>query len=257
MDHCQPSCAQAPPGLSAMPCAPRHIARWQPGAAPAIHNEIFASGDEGSGAGAALALALDGLRVMTSEGVAGHTSQRGVLWVQDKAAIRLSGKPYLPGLPAPLRGRVVHVAAQCAKDALFALEEGLRCHDFAFVLGELAGNPRVLDFTASRRLSLTAQKHGVPLYLVRLGAARDLSSARMRWDIRAAPSPAARWNAAAPGIASWHGTLFRARSHAPGQWTLRDDGQSLAATRAEPENAAPDTLDLVPQSGAGPLAAHA
>ena len=92
-----------------------------------------------------------------------------------RAALRLTGRPYRPGLPAALRGRVIHVAAATPEDALFALEEGLRCRELACVIGEIAGNPQALDFTASRRLSLAAERHGVPLFLVRLDAARDLS----------------------------------------------------------------------------------
>ena len=80
--------------------------------------------------------------------------QRAWLWVQDKAAIRLTGPPYRPGLPRALRHRLVHVAARSPEDALFAIEEGLRCRDLAFVLGEIGGNPRALDLTAKKRPDL-------------------------------------------------------------------------------------------------------
>ena len=216
---------------------------WRPGLGGARHGEVFASGREASGAGAALALAMDGLEL----------GQRSVLWVQDAAALRLGGRPYRPGLPEPLRHRLVHVAAKTPEDLLFALEEGVRCRDLAFVIGELAGNPRALDFTASRRLSLAAEKHGVPLVLVRLDAARDLSSARMRWQVRSAPSPAPRWNAFAPGSPRWHAELFRARGHTPGEWILRDDGHVLAADRIAP---APDPVGLAFTAGDRSLAAH-
>ncbi|MCB2048664.1 MAG: hypothetical protein KDE32_10605 [Novosphingobium sp.] len=145
------------------------------------------------------------------------------LWVQDRDALRRTGRPYRPGLPRALRHRLIHVAAASAEDALFALEEGLRCRDLAFVIGEIAGNPKALSFTAQRRLSLAAQRHGVPLWLVRLDAARDLSSARMRWQARPAPSPHPRWNAAAPGVARWRAELFRARRHPPGEWLLHEE----------------------------------
>jgi len=222
--------------------------RWRPGLAGARHSEIFASGSEAGGAAAALTLAMDGLRC-----AGGERKERPFLWVQDAAALRLGGRPYHHGLPEGLRGRLIHVAAKTAEDMLFALEEGVRCRDLAFVIGELAGNPRALDFTASRRLSLAAERHGVPLYLVRLDAARDLSSARMRWEVHSAPSPAPRWNAAAPGLPSWRAELFRARAHAPGEWILRDEGNRLAADRIAPA-AAPDHVDLARAVGDRPLA---
>jgi protein ImuA len=218
--------------------------RWRPGLGDARHSEVFASAREAGGTAAALALAMDE--------AAGRFDDRSVLWVQDAAALRLGGRPYRPGLPEPLRHRLIHVAAKTTEDLLFALEEGVRCRELAFVIGELAGNPRALDLTSSRRLSLAAEKHGVPLVLVRLDAARDLSSARMRWQVRSAPSPGPRWNAFAPGLPRWHAELFRARGHTPGEWILRDDGHVLAADRIAP---APDHGDLAFAAGDRSLAA--
>ena len=210
---------------------------WRPGLGAAQgtahHSEVFASGRDGAGAGLALALALDTLRTRAAEREADPAREaedrRSILWVQDKSAIRLTGRPYRPGLPEELQGRVIHVRAETAQDALFALEEGVRCRDLACVIGELGGNPRALDFTASRRLSLAAERHGVPLWLVRIDAARDLSSARLRWEARSAPSPAPQWNRQAPGAPAWAAELFRARSHAPGEWTLREHDGVLVA----------------------------
>ncbi len=193
--------------------------RWHPGLRAATaacrHVELFAPGDDASGAALALALADDA----TDD----PTDHRAWLWVQDKAAIRLSGRPYRPGLPARLRHRLIHVAADRPEDALFALEEALRCRDLAFVIGEIAGNPAALTFTTARRLSLVAQRHGVPLWLVRLAARHDPGSARMRWDVAAAPSPPPRWNRDAPGDPRWRADLFRAHVFQPGQWTLGHD----------------------------------
>lgn len=233
--------------------------RWRPGLARegqvGLHSEIFASAGEAGGMACALALALDHLRAEDSH----RLEERSILWVQDEASLKRTGRPYRAGLPPQLRRRLVHVAAGKPQDALFALEEGLRCRDLACVIGEIAGNPRALDFTASRRLSLVAEKHGVPLFLVRLDARADLSSARMRWQVRSAPSRRPRWNAEAPGAPAWHAQLFRARAHAPGEWILRDDGQSLAAEKPpqkQPGTAAPDHGDLADASGGGSLAAR-
>jgi protein ImuA len=233
--------------LSALPVAGEliplaaRVPRGRPGLPCAAHGEVLASGREASGAALALALALDGLGQ-------GAFEERHLLWVQDAASQRLNGRPYRPGLPSALRRRMIHVCARKPEDALFALEEGIRCRDLACVIGEIAGNPGALDFTASRRLTLAAEKHGVALLLVRHDAHADLSSARLRWRVRAAPSLPPRWNPEAPGAPAWHAELFRARGHAPGEWILRDDGQVLAAS-------APDHGDLAAAAGGRPLAA--
>lgn len=210
--------------------SPSAGAAWRPGLADAGAGpvELFAGSRDGAGAALALAFALDRIAAQAPDALADAPDQRAWLWVQDKAALRLTGRPYRPGLPPELRHRLVHVAAASPEDALFAIEEGLRCRDLAFVIGEIAGNPRALDLTATRRLSLVAERHAVPLWLVRLDAARDLSSARMRWDVRSAASPPPRWNPAAPGAPAWRAELFRARGHPPGEWLLGVDGEGLA-----------------------------
>lgn len=217
----------------------RRSTRWRPGLAgmqdKALHNEIFASSREAAGAGVALALALDDWRNAPHGEGQEADDRRGVLWVQTRDAARLTGRPYRAGLPQDVQARVIHVLAEKAEDALFALEEGLRCRELAFVIGEISGNPKTLDFTASRRLTLTAQKHGVPLFLVRVDAARDLSSARMRWEVTSAPSDGSEWNAQAPGDPGWRAELFRTRSHAPGKWMLKETGKSLKATKVREE----------------------
>ena len=201
-------------------------ARWRPGLPQPeqhpCHSEIFANSSEAAGAGMALALALDALEASAKDPLAVE-DQRYILWVQTREAMLRNGRPYHHGLPCKLRRRLIHVEVQTARDALFALEEGVRCRDFAFVIGEVRGNPRELDFIASRRLTLTAQRHSTRLYLVRLDAKPDLSSARMRWNVRSAPSPRPRWDNDAPGIAAWEAELFRARAHPPGQWTLHNE----------------------------------
>lgn len=237
--------------------------RWRPGLAGqgqfARHSEVFASGHEGGGAGLALALALDELSSQAIGEGAELEDRRAILWVQDRAAARLSGRPYRPGLPQAVRHRLIHVLAEKPQDLLFALEEGLRCREIACVIGELAGNPKAFDFTASRRLSLAAEKHGSALWLVRLDAARELSSARMRWEVRSAPSPAPEWNPQAPGTPGWRAELFRARTHAPGEWILHDDGTGLVAGRTrgsrEGHAAAANPFHLVRASRDRPLAA--
>ncbi|WP_234033551.1 ImuA family protein [Erythrobacter rubeus] len=236
--------------------------RWRPGLSDQPwHSEIFASSSDAGGAGLASALARDALRIagQAADPLAEDEDRRQVLWVQDKGAVQRSGRPYRHGLPPEWRDRLIHVEAASPEDALFALEEGLRCRDLACVIGEITGNPRALDFTASRRLSLAAEKHGVALWLVRLDAEAELSSARMRWRVSSAPSAPARWNAAAPGAPAWKAELFRARSHAPGEWILNNDNGHLRARRAAAPRAAntQDIGDLVRPTVGRSLAAFA
>ncbi len=236
-DHQSLSGPPSPGAIAALPATTRGAisahasAQWVPAAGGAHHSEVFASGRDSSGASAALALAMDMLVSAEPGPLAETADQRAILWVQDRASVRLTGRPYRPGLPADLRHRIIHVVAEKAEDLLFALEEGVRCRDLACVIGEVTGNPKALNFTASRRLSLAAERHGVPLWLVRLDADRDLSSARMRWDVRAAPSSTPRWNADAPGHPAWHAQLFRSRMHPPGEWILRRDPAGLSAQK--------------------------
>jgi protein ImuA len=219
------------PATSCGAVSVRASAKWKPGQGGVHHSEVFASGRDSSGAAAALALAMDMLASTEPGPLAETTDQRAILWVQDRASVRLTGRPYRPGLPADLCHRIIHVVAEKAEDVLFALEEGVRCRDLACVIGEVVGNPKALNFTASRRLSLAAERYGVQLWLVRLDAGRDLSSARMRWDVRAAPSSIPRWNADAPGLPAWHAELFRSRTHPPGEWILRRDPTGLSAQK--------------------------
>lgn len=227
-------------GVDVAALSKQREARWRPGLTDQpLHSEIFASARDASGAGLALALARDALSVygaVREQGaLAEAEDRRQLLWVQDKRAVELNGRPYIHGLPEEWRERVICVEAGKAEDALFALEEGLKCRDLACVIGEIAGNPRALDFTASRRLSLTAEKHGVALWLVRLEADADLSSARMRWRARPAVSSEPRWNAKGPGTPAWQAELFRARSHAPGEWKLfPDNGRNGRLCLPEP-----------------------
>jgi len=147
-----------------------------------------------------------------------------LLWVQDRMAILESGRVYPPGLAAQ---DLIHVEARDARDALWAMEEGLRCSALSCVIGELWGDPRALDFTATRRLAVAAERSGVAAFLIRLGGHANLSGARMRWRIASAASLPNPLDPRAPGAPAWDADLFRARSMPPGQWTLSHDAGAV------------------------------
>jgi protein ImuA len=152
-----------------------------------------------------------------------------VLWVQDRMAILESGRIHPPGLRSQ---ELIHVEARDARDALWAMEEGVRCPALSAVIGEIWGDPKALDFTATRRLAVASERSGVPCWLVRLGGTANLSGARMRWRIASAPSLINPFNERAPGTPTWDADLFRARGMPPGRWSIAHEAGAfhLAAT---------------------------
>ncbi|MEL6504877.1 MAG: hypothetical protein AAFQ10_10545 [Pseudomonadota bacterium] len=108
-----------------------------------------------------------------------------------------------------------------ARDALWAMEEGVKAG--LDVVGEITGTPKVLDFTATRRLELFSQATGVHCILVRMGPQPDTggsSGARWRWRMATAKSANNPYNPMAPGQPRWRVDLLRARTCAPGQWVV-------------------------------------
>jgi protein ImuA len=148
-------------------------------------------------------------------------ADKPLLWVQERMAILESGRVHPPGLPAQ---DFIHVEARDARDALWAMEEGVRCSCLSAVIGELWGDPRALDFTATRRLAVASERSGTPCWLVRLGGHANLSGARMRWRIASAPSLLDELDPRAPGTPAWDAELFRARGLPTGRWSLAHEG---------------------------------
>jgi protein ImuA len=145
------------------------------------------------------------------------STDKPLLWVQDRMAILESGRIHPPGLPSQ---NLIHVEARDARDALWAMEEGVRCACLSAVIGELWGDPRTLDFTATRRLAVASERSGTPCWLVRLGGTPNLSGARMRWRIASAQSLPNPLDPRAPGAPVWDAELFRARNSPPGRWSI-------------------------------------
>ncbi len=146
-----------------------------------------------------------------------------LLWVQERMAILESGRVHPPGLAS---SDLVHVEARDARSALWAMEEGVRCSGLCAVVGEIWGDPAALDFTATRRLAVAAERSGVPCWLIRLSGSANLSGARMRWRIASLPSLANPFDAKAPGASAWDAELFRARGRQPGRWSIADEPQA-------------------------------
>jgi protein ImuA len=134
----------------------------------------------GSAAGFALALAPRG--------------RGAIVWIQQGLAALEGGAPYgLGGTPfgiAPARLLIVQAAAP--RDALWAMEESLRCDGIAAVIGELSGAGEAADLTATRRLNLVLQEQetldrGSLGLLLRHQPLKGTSACATRWHVRAAP----------------------------------------------------------------------
>ncbi len=184
----------------------------------ALH-EVFAAGKGCGDAGIATAfcawLAGRLVRQHDAEGAAG-----GVLWCERPWTLD-AGALYPPALlpfgidPA----RVILVRAKRDADALWAIEEGLRCAHLAAVVCEVAE----MSLTASRRLQLAAGESGVPALMLRPHADRPApSAATTRWRLGAAETHYETTDTAPPGLgaARWQAEMFRCRGGAAASWTM-------------------------------------
>jgi len=139
-----------------------------------------------------------------------------ILWITEAGEARRQGRLYPPGI-AELGidpDAIVHADAPDSIAALRAAADGVRSPAMGAVIVELAGKrPKGLDLTATRRLSLSAQKSGVLNLLLRRGSDTQdplPTAAFSRWEISAAPSVALEANA--PGHSTFDITLLRHRS---------------------------------------------
>ena len=105
------------------------------------------------------------------------------LWCRQASSA--DAPPYAPALSAWFDpARLLMVTARRDEDLFWAMEEGLRCPGIAAVLGET----RAADPTAGRRLSLAAEKSGVPALLLRPQPAPPQSVCTTRWRVASSPS---------------------------------------------------------------------
>jgi protein ImuA len=148
---------------------------------------------------------------------------RTVVWVRQDRPYRSAGRLYPPGLaelgldPAQL----IVVQARDATGVLRAALEAARCPAVGAALIELWGEARVLDLTATRRLSLAAAQSGATVLLARIAAHPVISAASTRWEIRTVVSVPLEANA--PGLPSFNVALKRHRSLPGRDWQVEWD----------------------------------
>ncbi|MEQ9198896.1 MAG: hypothetical protein RLN80_02840 [Rhodospirillales bacterium] len=187
--------------------------RLQPAPARAQFEELFAGSEDAGATGFVLARIPAG---------------RPVLWVSDRMSVSQMGQPYDLGLRrfSVDPGQLLLVCANQATDVLWTMEEALKCSSLGAVIGEIWGNPKVLDFTSTKRLAVRAERSATHTFLIRYAAAEALSAARRRWRVKPLPSMPHPLDGHAPGPPRWRTTLFRARDTRPGEWVAQYEQQT-------------------------------
>jgi protein ImuA len=216
----------------------------QGGLAPAGLHEIAPASlrDFAAAAGFASALAA------RAADDAGHT-----LWIQTDFAAIESGAIY--GLGCDLFGlpvrRLVLLKVARPRDALWAMEEALKCRALASVIAELPQDAPAADLTATRRLSLAAREGGGFGFLLRHRPSPLVSAAETRWEIAVAPSRPDRFGGL--GRTAFSASLVKNRRGRTGRWTLawNDHDRAFAALSLGVAEAAFDRSGRTPFVRAG------
>ncbi|USG60452.1 hypothetical protein NBZ79_14870 [Sneathiella marina] len=132
---------------------------------------------------------------------------------------------------------ILHVSVQCEKEMLWVLEEGLSSPACPLVVGAYTAPEKLYDFTASRRLSVRAARHGGTLLLLRhhtaagADAGHKSTAAITRWSIASRSSAAVQYSnskISATGRPRWQVTLTRCKRGRPDSWQLEWDHETFS-----------------------------
>jgi protein ImuA len=180
------------------------------GLAPASLHEIAASTWQDLGAAIGFALAL---AVRASD-------RRETLWIQTDFAAMESGNVYGPGIEMfglPWRKLLV-LKVSHPLDALWAMEEALKCRALSSVICEFPNDAALADLTTTQRLIHATREGGLFGFLLRHRASSIASSADTRWKISAALSVPDRFGGI--GRTAFATSLVKNRRGPDGQWTI-------------------------------------
>ena len=165
--------------------------------------EVFT--DQPRNSGAVLGFALAQARRMLS------ARRVGIVYLQLIQEAQELGLPYGPALGsfglAPHAVTLVRVENMV--ELLWAAEQALACGAVAAVVADVVKPTKLLDFTASRRLSLRAAAAGASIFLLRYGTGREASAAHLRWRLMPARSGRKPFDDRAPGSPRWQAELER------------------------------------------------
>jgi protein ImuA len=219
-------------------------ASLQGGLAPAGLHEIAPASARDLGAAVGFAFAL-------AARAAGDG--RGTLWIQTDFAALEAGHVYGPGcdlfgLPA---SRLLIVKVARPLDALWAMEEALKCRALACVIAELPKDGAIADLTATRRLTLAAREGGGFGFLLRHRPSPLASATETRWEVAGAPSRPDAFGGL--GRTAFALALTKNRRGPAGLWTIAWDHheRSFQALSLGVAETAFDRPDRMPFARAG------
>lgn len=211
------------------------------GLTPGALHEVSAAGTFNLGAAAGFVAGL-----VARQGGANN------LWIQTGAAAREGGDLYgcgldLLGLPA--RSLLI-LKVRRPDDALWAMEEALKCSALTSVIVELHDN-KVADLHVTQRLTLAARTGGGFGFLLRHKKTNLTSTAETRWLVAAAPSEPDQYGGLGPTTLDL--SLFKNRRGPTGRWTLtwNHHERAFSALSRGVAAPAPDRQDRAPAARTG------
>jgi protein ImuA len=204
-------------------------------------HELSAAAATHLGAAAGFALSL---------AVRSQERAKETLWIATDFGTHATGALYGPGLD--LIGldtrRLLNARVPRPVDALFAMEDALKCRALSCVIAEMTEDA---DLTATRRLSLAAREGGALALLLRHKATSAPTVAMTRWQVASAPSQPDEFGGL--GLTAFSLTLTRNRRGICGAWTITWDHHehAYAPLSLGVAEAASDRQDRKPQEHTG------
>jgi protein ImuA len=174
----------------------------------------------------------------------GEGVRKGAVWIQPDFAAAEAGFLYGPGLDLmglPME-RLVILRVPRPRDALWAMEEALKCRAVGAVVAEFAGEEA--DLTAMRRLALAAREGGGLGLILHQDCPCQPSTAMTRWEVASARG--ARDPFGGLGSTTFALSLVKNRRGRAGQWRLSWDHHERAFAAALPLSVASAACDGSP-----------
>lgn len=146
--------------------------------------------------------------------LAGKFAQKGglCLWISPGRKVFPTGMAHFGLQPS----RVIFINVTKVKEALWVVEEALKCEALSVVVAEI----KELGFTESRRFQLAVERSGVTGFIHRFAPKSENATAcTARWKITALPGFVSD---GLPGVghSSWQVNLAKVRNGKPASWQI-------------------------------------